>query len=87
MADQIDNDVPVKDWAIDEPCVETDCHIWAIFPFHCCPGCTVYEDVREQGTVLFLIRILCQHKSVPLCFAMVGFITASCSVASLKSGL
>ena len=69
MADQIDNDVPVKDWAIDESRVETDCHIWAIFPFHCCPGCAVYEDVHEQGTVLILNQnsMPAQECSILLC--------------------
>lgn len=52
MADQIDNDVPRKDWAIDEPHVKTDCHVWTIFPFHCLPSFSFHKDFHEQGAVL-----------------------------------
>ena len=67
---------------MDEPRVKTDCHIWAVFRFHHCPGCGLCEDFHEQGA-LWILNRHCVLVHVPLfCFVMAGFVIAHCSVAS-----
>lgn len=77
--------MPGKEWAIDEPCVRTVCHIWTIFPFHHFPGCGLHVDFMNKGQFWFQMETMLWCPSVlfmagfaiaiaiPMVFPEVGF--------------
>lgn len=78
MADQIDNDVPGKAWAIDELRVKTDCHVLVcvMFPFHYDSAAASGRISMNKGQFLFQTKIVCWFHFVLFCFLMAALVTA-----------